>query len=646
MINKETKDLFDKFTRGYSKEEFEFLISLFPYAKVTEIISKNEKKFRKYLQGYRPQKLPTKKLQEIYVESIFVTRNELIVKHVEYMFISYLKRFDEIITEYIGPVCLVREKIEQDQMEYFEKLVDLLIDHRFDELQKVIVYFKMIDYELLESQRNYLFNDLEKKVYYKKVKEEVTKTLSLSYEKSLRELSEEYETELKKYDVMINEYKQLSLHTDKKHKEVLILKENELLNVENKFKTATERIVELEKQVNEIIYVKNECEQIIHELSSAVNMKYDEYCATVEEKWMKSNVQLVQNKNDIQNTIDELLISKGDLLSEIVALNKQKSELENMISLLNDSGKGIVHNMQDFLCKIGFKHEVSAQVSRLYIIPSKSTELEEIEVINDKSFFIDDLAENLKICGISSEYANDLAIYLYASIVKKLSLLLIGYNSRKTANALSYLISGSTAEIITLPPGYDDCNEMISLVHSSTSKVILIENAIENISESVYLPLLKQNSDHILLFSIDSSEHIELLPSSLLNYMMLIDIDSLMGLTISNEEMLLAQSNPSIFSEAVVQYRNLESNFKHLRKLSSIYPLSQSAKVKIAEVMCVIDEQNSPNALYDIILFSLNLLCRCKGRSEELIEFVDHCDFSPMILKMLHAVIEEGQYYE
>lgn len=644
MKDEETKDLFDRFTRGYSKEEFEFLISIFPYTKVTEVISKNEKKFRKYLQGYRPQKLPMKKLQEIYVESIFITRNILIAKHVEYMLISYLKKFDEIIAECIGPGYLVREKIEQDNMEYFIKLVDLLIDHRFDEVKKVIVYFKMINYELLESQRNYLTSDFEKKVYFKRIKEEVTQTLSASYDKSLRELREHYETQLKKHDVMINEQRQLILRTEKKHKEILILKESELLNVEIKYKKATDRIIELEKQINEMIYAKNECEEIILELSSVVNMKYDEYCATAEEKWMESNVQLVQNKNDIQNAIDQLLFSKKDLLSEIDALNKQKSELENMISLLDDSGKGIVHKMQDFLCKIGFKYEVSAQVSRLYIVPSKSSELEELEVIIDKSFFIDDLSENLKICGISSEYTNDLAIYLYASIVSKMSLLLIGYNTRKTANALSYLISGSTAEIITLPPGYDDCGELISVVHISTSKVILIENAIENISESVYLPLLKQNREHILLFSMDSSEHIELLPGSLLNYMMVIDVDSLMGPTISREEMFQARTDPSTFIEAV-QYTTFENNLKHLSRLSSIYPLSQAARLKIAEVMCVIDEQNSPNALYDFIMFSINLLCRCKGRSEELFEFVDHCSFSPMILKMLHAVIEEGQNY-
>lgn len=185
----------------------------------------------------------------------------------------------------------------------------------------------------------------------------------------------------------------------------------------------------------------------------------------------------------------------------------------------------------------------------------------------------------------------------------------------------------------------------MTTISNSTSKVILIENAIDNTFESVYLPLLKNEMDHILLFSLDSSENISLLPKSFMDYMMLIDLDSIIGLAASGEEMLRSLTDFAIFKETI-QEETLRRNFNLTKKLNYIYPMSQVAKIKFAEVMSVIDMQNSPNALYDIIMFSLNLMCNSIGKSQELIDYVDQNEFSPMILKMLHEAIELGEFNE
>src|SRR5690606_31544226 len=95
---------------------------------------------------------------------------------------------------------------------------------------------------------------------------------------------------------------------------------------------------------------------------------------------------------------------------------------------------------------IGYKSESSLNQSRLHIVPSEAIKIDQ-EVTTDKSFFIDDLADNLQISGISNEYSNDLAQYIFASISSKMSLLLVGCNTRKIANALSNIINGTDANM-------------------------------------------------------------------------------------------------------------------------------------------------------------------------------------------------------
>ncbi|MEK3984255.1 hypothetical protein MHB77_12735 [Paenibacillus sp. FSL K6-3166] len=655
MIKNSTNNLINEFTLNYSKEEFEFLITLFPYVKVTELIKKSEKTFREYTKGYRLDKLPLKKLQEIYYKGIYTDRNLLLAKQVKLLIIKYISRMDEVITTTIGPIEGVRNKIELNDMNCFEQLMTILLDHKYDSAEKSIVYFKMNKYDLSESQMDYIMNDFEKKLFEKNLTKKVTEKISVTYDTQMSELKKTYESVIRTNEVKIDELMQLLKLSEKNNHELLLQKEKEVLELDRDYKRLIEnldadnekskkRISELDNKIDDLNKVNQDYEDIINNLSSVVNMKYEEYCATVEEVWTESNTELIQSKNTIQESIDELCLIRKELTNEIDALEQNKTELENNIMLLDNKGIGVIQNIQSLLKKIGFKNEVPILESRLLIRNSGSNKVAE-EVTSDKSYFIDDLAINLNLCGIRNDYTNDLSHFIYASISRKLSLLVVGYNSRGVADALSFLIEGSEAEIITLPPGYDNSREIMTTISNSTSKVILIENAIDNTFESVYLPLLKNEMDHILLFSLDSSENISLLPKSFMDYMMLIDLDSIIGLAASGEEMLRSLTDFAIFKETI-QEETLRRNFNLTKKLNYIYPMSQVAKIKFAEVMSVIDMQNSPNALYDIIMFSLNLMCNSIGKSQELIDYVDQNEFSPMILKMLHEAIELGEFNE
>lgn len=256
----------------------------------------------------------------------------------------------------------------------------------------------------------------------------------------MSELKKTYESVIRTNEVKIDELMQLLKLSEKNNHELLLQKEKEVLELDRDYKRLIEnldadnekskkRISELDNKIDDLNKVNQDYEDIINNLSSVVNMKYEEYCATVEEVWTESNTELIQSKNTIQESIDELCLIRKELTNEIDALEQNKTELENNIMLLDNKGIGVIQNIQSLLKKIGFKNEVPILESRLLIRNSGSNKVAE-EVTSDKSYFIDDLAINLNLCGIRNDYTNDLSHFIYASISRKLSLLVVGYNSR------------------------------------------------------------------------------------------------------------------------------------------------------------------------------------------------------------------------
>ncbi|MCQ6561536.1 hypothetical protein [Paenibacillus mendelii] len=648
-------DLIEKYINKYSKVEFEFIISLLPYAKVSDVIKKNEKRFREYTKGFNLQKLSLKKLQEIYYKSIFKSQNDLLVKHTELIINEFLRNIDEHISKAIEPAEYVRQKVENNDMKCFKELTALLLDYKFDSKEKVLIYFKMIDYELSENQINYISHDLEHYIYQKRIEEDLKKKISESYEIKIQEVSKQYEKLILDKEDQIIALKQLMEESKGNYVKELSLKDSLIKEIEKNHIKILDRVEQehrqditkkdkLEISLEQLNTTSKEKNELINSLRDIVELKYDEYCEIANKRWIEDNDKLIVEKNAIQSSINTLMSEKGNLVYAINELETLKSSLEEMITSLEGTGSGFLHNMQNLIQTIGYKSESPMNQSRLHIIPSKAIEIDQ-EVTTDKSFFVDDLADNLRISGISNEYSNDLAQYIFASISSKMSLLLVGCNTRKVANALSSIINGANAEIIIIPVGYDDCNELILNVTISTSKVILIENAVDNISESIYLPLLKENTDHILLFSMESAEHISMIPKSLMNYMIVVDIDSLVNYEPNPGELIKSVIDPNLFN-VKLEPVSIRTNLRHIKPIDRFIKLSQVAIIKLAEVMSSIDKQNTPNALYDIIMFSLNMLCKQSGKTNELLEFVEQQEFSPVLNNMLRAAIGDNNNNE
>jgi hypothetical protein len=645
-----SNNLVEKYSEKYSKEEFEYILSLLPYPKLIDPIKIGaKKKYRKEISGFRPHKLPMNKLHDIYYKSIFKQNDELLAKNADMLVNNYLEKIDKDISDVIDSVEVVRTKIENNDMEFFEKLIHLLLEYKFEEKEHVALYFKMIDYELTDEQNNYLNINLLRKIEHQKIEKQIKKDLTEIFESKTIEMEEKHKK------ILLDKVRQIELLVKnieeyKKSFEIELSNKNNIINsmVKDTNKLSEEFLSEiksyqtkmssLELLLDKIKGENGKKDHQISSLSNVVDLKYSEFSKIANEKWIESNEQLLNEKEKIQSSIEALKANKKEIVEEMNCLYHKKNELENNIVSFENKAGDILNNVQFFLNAIGFNEDNNK--SKLYKVASVKLEAE-LEEINDKSDFIEDLTTNLGICGLSNEYSFDLAQYMYATFTCKRNLLLVGYNTRKIADALSYIISGANAEIIILPLGYNDCNGLTETVKNSKSKVILIENAVDNISECVYLPLIKQNTDKFLVFSMESSEHISLIPNSILNYLMLVDLDILSSYEGDYESLLSGVTNQDIF-DLEIDLSSISTNLRHINGLDSTIKLSNVAKLKLAEVMSVIDKQNSQNAMYDILLFSIYMLCKASDKTDELKEFIENQGFNPVILKMLLSAMGDG----
>ncbi|WP_142414227.1 hypothetical protein [Hathewaya massiliensis] len=637
----------------YSKEEFKFIISLLPHSELIEPIKKYSKEYSKDIKGFRPDNLSTLKLKNIYYSRIYIKRDQCLIRHIEKLIKIYLKEVDKIILEKLTSDEIIKIKLQENDIKYFDEFIDALLETKYK--NNINLYFKMIDHELTEEQINYLNSEYKDKILHKEIETEVKNDLSIKYESKLKEIEKSYTTKLeeKEFQIKILEEK---LQDEKKFYEFEL--ENKNLSIkelnQNHNRSEEKLLVEVRKLRDKIdrlelsaqkLKVENdEKDKQIIVLSEWVNSKYDKFNEVANVRWIKENKNLLKERAEIDETLQGLRKNKEELLSEINSLNLSKNDLKKKLVATEEKSRDFILNMREMLNTIGFDKQqtITKQESKIHRISSKVLDGEK-ELIDKDIEFIEDLSDNLQSSGIKNKYSFELAQYIYAILSNKMSLLLSGCNSRKITEAISYLINGASTEVIVLPLGYNDPNELIREVDNSTGKVVLIENAVDNISESIYLSLIKENTNKIIIFSMESSENISILPKSIFNYMTLVDVDILLGYGNSGE-LLTGVCNENIFNIDMDEKFKSE-NLRQISRLDNAINLSNCAKFRLAEIMSIIDELKLGNkAISCILMFSVYPLCKCNDTLKELREYIEKQGISAEEFKRLQAIL--GDIYD
>lgn len=675
-------NLVNKIKEKYNEEEFKIILSFLSYQELLYPIKKNNKEFIQEIKGYRVDKLPIKRLQDIYFNRIY-NKNDLILS----------KTFFILEKEFINNI---NQKISEDNNIEIEEIKDLNFEKMIDSLletnikNNIDIYFKIINRNLKRSESlflkyslSYIISNKEKqnkyivslKSKYKNIVDKLEKENDLNQKeikilkKKCDDLEEKLKSEKKYFDIELDKQIEFNKNLKKDYENKLIKREKEIKDLINKKEDIEEekkqlliiknKLIQekknLEKEIEALIIDKNiEYEKLLEEITKINDINYllrneiielenilkQEYKnkeKIYEDRWRKENLELEKEKNTKQNDLKELKKIEEELKNEIILLSSERIDIENAVNNAKEEGSVLINSIEKIINKIRRKdNEFKEERLELYIKHNSKNKSDVI--IEELEDFIEDLSENLEIVGIDKEYCNYVAEYIYSILSSDMNLLLVGHNSRKIADSISVLVNSSKTEIVNLPIGYNDITYIKNIIENTNSKVILFENVVDNISENVYLPILKDNKDKHLLFSVESSENLDLIPKHIFNYMIVLDLENILSFE-KSEELIYSLTDEKVF-DINLEQKNRKKHIKFLNKIDSSFKLSEYLKINLTEVIEILEKINPGKGIKYFINFSiLSLISNDLEKIETLINDIKINEWEESLLRNL--VIKE-----
>jgi len=644
MYKKGGSNPINRIDNKYNIEEFEVILSFLDHHKLIEPIKKYPKEFKE-IAGFRPDTLSYKQLFEIYYKRIYKKEDKILTKHMSKLIFLFLKGLDDEITEKLETAENVRKKLENNDMDCFKELIKLILKNKVH--TNIALYFKMVDYKLTVDQKLYCDNELKERIVYAKIEKNLKEKIKKEYDQKIydyktkydklnsekshevkklhRKLKEEhtcFEKELEKKNVILKHLKEEIENYKVKILDINKIHENEIDKLKNQMS-----IIDIES-----VEIKKKCD----DLSELVTQKQVEFNKYAQKEWNKKNEEIILLKESMEQELSNLQLKKNAKYIEIEELNVENSKLLNSKEIIEKGTRNVIDNIKEVYNLFGNEQKNYKQDSSLYIEQSVEVQIN-AESINNKSDYIDDLQTNIEIAGIKKEYSYAAARYIYSSFASKMGLILVGADARKIANAISEITCSRSADIISIPPGYGNCKELVETIKVLKSNIVLIENGLDSIYESVYLPLLKSNINKRYIFSVEDQETINLIPKAILNYLMIINLDSIITFQ-KDEEFLHEKTVSSVFENESDSGKKI-CNLKKLESFDQIEMLPNSLKMKISEVMTIIDQLPAGESMQDIIVMYFSLFARTSKKHDALMEIIEEQEFNPNILKSLNIAI-------
>lgn len=620
------------FKEHYSLEEFNQILNIVPKSNLTEPIKRNKKEFMQDIHGFRVSTLPDNKLHSIYIKRIMNDSDPILELMLSKVMNSILDEIDTLIIESIDRLDIVRKKLESDDIVCFEKLVDILLESNIK--TNISLYFKLVNLELSDSQEKYCSRDLPIRLAVQQREVELGIQFTKELEDKLKKVERIHNKELQKKEKEMNSVKEEMLDLARNYE--LTCESNENIcsdyktqleayekNIEDIKKKADKSITnELSKNSELVIQLEKKNKEI-HEVKQLLELKEEKFESVFYEKWKSNHKAMTEELNKDIKAIEKLSNSKEIILNEVLELKNDLSELKKSRDYIENNTKELVDHIHSVFEVFDLKANTEKSGDELLILNSEKYVVNSDE-INDREDYIEDLKTNLEIVGIGSKFSFTVSQYIHATIANKMGILLIGSDSRLIANAISSITCSRSAELILLPPGFTDTKQLIENVNASKSGVVLIEGAVDNLYESVYLPLLKSNHKKIILFSLDSSENINLIPSAIYDYAMLLDSDSIITFS-KNEPLLCAIASEECF---IINhdFKMCSKKIDWLNKLDRIIKIKNTTKLKISRIMSTIDSTVTGESEWVILSLYFNLLIDNTSRTNEYYDFVKQAE--------------------
>lgn len=588
---------YNDFIQSLDYEIFERIINIISIKSIRIFLKNNPKCKPKMYQSFRVESITKKMIVDSFYKSITIDKN---MKLISFIYTS----IEEIILK-VDNACkeknITLDNILKKENE-LDTLIDILLESSFD--TDIELYFIINKIKLtlkVKKEINYI-SELKRKI--KEREKEIVAKIQAQYKEKQDELKKEkeyiitnLETEIKQ---LKNEKKELEFNNliiiDNLKKEYEAKEQNykyQLKNIEKSCnKLEREKSEEKKKFDKELLNEKYKIEQLnkryigkvkeLEEVNLIINKKTIEFNNELEDKFKKNNFELIKEIEMKKNELENILKKTQELKDESEKINKKKLQYENDIEYLEKKLLMNINRIKDLIGEVGIKDNSSY----IHSICEKVT-LNELYKTFDIKDFIYDLEVNLEIAGIESKFKGNLSKYLAAIMLSKIPIVLIGYNSRGVAKAISTSMYGEAPEIINLSQRTETCESLIKHINKSSNKVILLENIVENFNENIYLPVVKEIKDKTVLFSIENSDNIHIINRSIFNYMIPIDIEYVGGLS-KNEEMII-----SLVSDDILDINKKNVNYFYeliSNRYDNINVISKVMKYILANVVSIMNE--------------------------------------------------------
>lgn len=588
---------YNDFIQSLDYEIFERIINIISIKSIRIFLKNNPKCKPKMYQSFRVESITKKMIVDSFYKSITIDKN---MKLISFIYTS----IEEIILK-VDNACkeknITLDNILKKENE-LDTLIDILLESSFD--TDIELYFIINKIKLtlkVKKEINYI-SELKRKI--KEREKEIVAKIQAQYKEKQDELKKEkeyiitnLETEIKQ---LKNEKKELEFNNliiiDNLKKEYEAKEQNykyQLKNIEKSCnKLEREKSEEKKKFDKELLNEKYKIEQLnkryigkvkeLEEVNLIINKKTIEFNNELEDKFKKNNFELIKEIEMKKNELENILKKTQELKDESEKINKKKLQYENDIEYLEKKLLMNINRIKDLIGEVGIKDNSSY----IHSICEKVI-LNELYKTFDIKDFIYDLEVNLEIAGIESKFKGNLSKYLAAIMLSKIPIVLIGYNSRGVAKAISTSMYGEAPEIINLSQRTETCESLIKHINKSSNKVILLENIVENFNENIYLPVVKEIKDKTVLFSIENSDNIHIINRSIFNYMIPIDIEYVGGLS-KNEEMII-----SLVSDDILDINKKNVNYFYeliSNRYDNINVISKVMKYILANVVSIMNE--------------------------------------------------------
>ncbi|MCC9293501.1 hypothetical protein ACFHWD_01260 [Clostridium sp. MT-14] len=593
---------FEKLDKSKIRLIIEFFLPITPG--LIEFLKKKRKLFGNELDGADLKMnslVLQRKIPNVFSNEI-KRKNSVVINFVEKNVGGRLDEINQYIKSKFGSMQNIEKTIQSNREENYIKLLDILLEKMESKyigksMEWVSLFLNLNGIYINEQQREMIENSIEKVVELRKIEKRVLKEeekLEIKYEKELKAIENKFKNEnqilssqilekeraIENINQMLNEKNE---YIDEQQKNYDYLKEKsesleskigEIKKELNDNKEKWQQNIIKEKQKNQKLENINEDQnKKIEYLENELNRRYENYSSEYKARWEKENQLVIDKKIYEKNSLKE---NVRKLKKEIINLNEEKEKSRKRLKEYNGVVSGFINNIDKELIRSALESsvlnikELQEKENNMQLYIKYQIKCNKMELFNgiDEEEWSNTILDNLKNIGVVED-RYEWSDYIISVLAARMIPLIVGYRTREIAKAISCSYAGETPYIITLSPGYNKVNELIDLYHNSEAKVILIENAIGQMNESLLLPLFKEyveskEDNKIILLSCEDINMANLIPSYLFEYLALIKISNIRPVVQFDYNYA---DNMKILQSIRKSKLNIEDSYKKLKRL-------------------------------------------------------------------------------